>query len=231
MAKKEPKKVQVQPEATAPKKAAVKPAVAKAKAAAPLVAKKASVSDKVKVKKKKKRGARKWWVKDVVLAVINIIFLIATIILLGMLSERGAEFKKLRTVYIQASEKSEVEIAKLEIDASRKVNDSLSALFPDEAGLVEFAREIDKLKEENLVTSFSFASETAVRDQTGQFGVPIVIIIEGNWTQIADAMQKLQQLPFILRAVSINAERILENNLITFRYGGFLYVDESLAKN
>jgi Tfp pilus assembly protein PilO len=192
----------------------------------------ASKKSKEKVRKSKKgRGSKRWWVKDVILAVINIIFLVVTAVLLGMLPQRGTEFKKLRTTYLQASEKSEVEIAKLEVDASSKINDSLAALFPDEAGLVEFAKEIDKLKEEELVTSFSFASEKAVRDQTGQFGVPIVIIIEGSWSQVGDAMQKLQGLPFMLRAVSIDAERVSESNLISFRYGGFLYVDESLAKN
>ena len=217
-----------------PVKEPAKPAEIKEEKAASESGKKKPVSEKSKEKvrkSKKRRGSKRWWVKDILLAVVNIIFLVVTVVLLGMLPQRGAEFKKLRTVFIQASEKSEVEIAKLEIDASSKINDSLAALFPDEAGLVEFAKEIDKLKEEGLVTSFSFASEKAVRDQTGQFGVPIVIIIEGSWSQVGDAMQKLQGLPFMLRAVSIDAERVSEGNLISFRYGGFLYVDESLAKN
>ncbi len=221
-------------QAPIPVKEPAKPAEIKEKKAVSEKGKKGPVSEKSKEKvrkSKKKRGSKRWWVKDVLLAVVNIIFLVVTVVLLGMLPQRGAEFKKLRTVFIQASEKSEVEIAKLEIDASSEINDSLAALFPDEAGLVEFAKEIDKLKEEGLVTSFSFASEKAVRDQTGQFGVPIVIIIEGSWSQVGDAMQKLQGLPFMLRAVSIDAERVSESNLISFRYGGFLYVDESLAKN
>lgn len=221
-------------QAPIPVKEPAKPAEIKKEKVASESGKKKPVSEKSKEKvrkSKKRRGSKRWWVKDILLAVVNIIFLVVTVVLLGMLPQRGAEFKKLRTVFIQASEKSEVEIAKLEIDASSKINDSLAALFPDEAGLVEFAKEIDKLKEEGLVTSFSFASEKAVRDQTGQFGVPIVIIIEGSWSQVGDAMQKLQGLPFMLRAVSIDAERVPEGNLISFRYGGFLYVDESLAKN
>ena len=45
------------------------------------------------------------------------------------------------------------------------------------------------------------------------------------------AIQKIDDLPYLLRAVTIDAEPELDSGLIIFKYGGFLYVDESLAKN
>jgi len=178
---------------------------------------------------KKPYGERKWWIKDLILAVVNITFIAALFILLGKMPTRANELSQLRNTYIVATAKSEVQIAEFEIEESRQKADELKRFFPNQAGLANFAGEMDKLREEGLISSFSFASEDAVRDQTGYYGVPIIIRFLNTWEQIEQGFTRLGELPYIIRAVNIEAG-VADGNLIDFRYGGFLYVDESLAK-
>ncbi len=182
-------------------------------------------------KDKRKNLSVKWWLKDIVLAVVNLIFLLSLVVILGRLPQRANEFKQLRSTYVLEIEKSKIEVAEMEIESGKRVADELSDLFPDEAGLADFAKEMDTLKEEGLISGFIFASEQAVRDKTGSLGVPVVIRLRGSWILIGEGLAKIEELPFILRAVSIETEKIDEESVIDFKYGGFLYVDESFAKN
>ena len=129
-----------------------------------------------------------------------------------------------------AAAKSEVEIAEFEIEESRLKAEGLKKYFPDQTGLANFAGDMDALRQEGLISSFSFASEDAVRDQTGYYGVPIVIRFLGTWDIISQGLLRIGKLPYLIRAVSIDSAATGEDNLIDFRFGAFLYVDESLAK-
>jgi len=186
---------------------------------------------KKKGKKKRSKRLKKLWVKEIGLAVISAGLILATLFLLRQLPNRAKEFKQVRNVSISTGTKSKIEIAGLEIEASKEKADKLSAIFPDEGGLIGFVREIDILKEEGLVASFAFASERAVRDNTGNFGIPVVIEFRGSWAQVGRGLSRLNDTPFLLRAVTIEAERGGEENLVVFKYGGFLYVDPALAQN
>ena len=165
-----------------------------------------------------------------ILAVVNIAFLAALAILLGKLPNKAAELSQLRSTYTIAAAKREVEIAEFEIEESRLKAEALKKYFPDQSGLANFAAELDALRGEGLISSFSFASEDAIRDQTGYYGVPIVIRFLGNWELISQGLSRIGKLPYLIRAVNIESAKTEEDNLIDFRYGGFLYVDESLAK-
>ena len=179
-----------------------------------------------------KKILKSLWLKEVVLGVVNLGLVLSTIFLLGKLPTRASEFNKVRNASISESTKSEVEVAGLEIAASKEKADKLNSLFPDEAGLIGFVREIDRLKEEGLVTRFAFAREKAVKDKTGHFGIPVIIEFRGGWLEIGQGLTRLNETPYLLRAVTIEANRSGEDgNLIIFKYGGFLYVDETLAKN
>lgn len=184
-----------------------------------------------KTKKKKKKLTSNLWVKEIGIGVINLILILATIILLGQLADKAQEVKTARNASIATTTKSSSEIAGLELEASREKADKLKSIFPNESGLIDFVSEIDSLKEEGLITTFAFASEKAVKDKTGEFGIPIVIQFQGTWAQIGDSLNRLNQTPFLVRGVTIEANRGVEDGLITLKYGGFLYVDESLAKN
>ncbi|MFV1917302.1 MAG: hypothetical protein ACC618_02380 [Patescibacteria group bacterium] len=186
--------------------------------------------DKPKKEKKRKERPAPWW-KDILLGVVNAAFIISTIFFLEKLPDRAGEFRKVRTKEIDSSAKSSIEIAGLELESSKDQVQELKNLYPDEEGLLAFVKEIDILKEEGVVITFSFASENVVQDRTGYFGIPFVIEFQGTWGQVGEALSKLQKLPFMFRAVSVETERVEGESLISFRYGGFLYVDESLKEN
>lgn len=191
---------------------------------------KGAVARKVPVRKIKKEKNVIWW-KDLVLAVFNLVLVVGAILILSRFPSRALELKTLRNAELQLTAKGSFDIAELELESSSQKAEKLLVLFPDEPGLIEFVKEIDILKEEGVVTRFSFASEKAVRDKTGYYGIPLVIEFSGTWDQIGQAIERITDLAYLLRAVTVEAEPDLESGLIIFKYGGFLYVDETLAKN
>ncbi len=185
-----------------------------------------------KVKKTKKRKSKiSFWVKDIILAVVNIGFIVALVIIVGRLPARASRLKFLKNEDLKVTVKGSLDITEVEIESSRKKADKLLILFPDESGLIGFVKEIDDLKEEGIVTRFAFASENAVRDKTGYYGIPLVIEFAGTWGQIGQALQKIDDLTYLLRAVNIEVIPQPEGDLVQFRYGGFLYVSKDLAKD
>lgn len=185
---------------------------------------------KVIVKKAKKKS-NNFWVKDLLLAVINLSFIVAIVFLLGKLPIRAGELKALKNADFQVTARGNIDITELRIESSKEKAEKLFVLFPNESGLIDFVKEVDKLKEIGLITRFSFASEHAVRDKTGYFGIPLVIEFLGTWEQIDSATATIESLPYLIRIVNIDVKPQEESNLILFKYGAFLYVDESLAKN
>jgi len=180
--------------------------------------------------KKKKRPSFKTSV--VIVIVINLLALGFLFYVLSNLKGEAINLKKLRSASIDAQEKSKVEVADLQIRSYIDKSDYLMSLFPDESGLIDFVKEIEKLKNEGVVKNFAFANEDAVRDKTKVLGIPFILRMEGTWEQIDSDLEKMQNMPFIVRAVTLDIKvKEEETNLIDFRYGGFIYVDESLAKN
>lgn len=182
------------------------------------------------VSKKRKLKQTPWW-KDIALGIVNLAFVVLLVVLLGKLSGKAVELKRAKGTDYGSVAKSTIEIAGLEIEGNRQKAEELKNLFPNEEGLLDFVREIDVFKEEGVISSFSFASEEYVRDRTGYFGIPFVTEFEGTREQIGEGLNRFQDLPFLFRAVSIETELQPEENLVKFRYGGFLYVDESLAED
>ncbi len=180
--------------------------------------------------KKLRRKPTPWW-KDIALGLVNLVFVVLLIIFLGKLPARAKELRRVKSEDLSNVAKSTIEIAGMEVEGSREKVQELEKLFPDEEGLLGFVREIDIFKEAGVIFSFSFASEKYVRDKTGYHGIPFVVEFQGTWDQISEGLDKFQALPFLFRAVSIETEVLGEEGLIRFRYGGFLYVDESLAKD
>jgi hypothetical protein len=192
-------------------------------------AKKPSVL-KPTAKTKKRKLKVDYWVKYLVLGVINLMLIVILVVILSKLPSSASKLNRLREISLGMAIKTETEIAESEIQSSKEKTDELTAAFPNEEGLVEFVREIEKLKEEGVVKDFSFTSKEVVRDKTGFLGTPVVIEFSGSWSQIDAGLQKLQSLPILFRAVRIEAEKTSET-LIDLKYGGFIYVDESLGKD
>ena len=106
----------------------------------------------------------------------------------------------------------------------------LQTIFPNDTGIVNFVKEIEKLKAGGIVRGISFVSQEAVRDKTKALGIPFVIELEGSWADIDATLTTIQKLPYLFRAVTVETN-INEEGIVNYKYGGFLYVDESLAKS
>lgn len=175
--------------------------------------------------------------KDIILAVINIISVILIIILLVKLPQKAKEVKALRTENIK--NESSVSFEFSDIEEAKKRSQELERLFLDESGLVEFVKEIEKIKAGGgTVVQLNFGSQQPIRDKTGYAGIPVIIEMEGSWQAIGQDLQKIQSLPYLFRAVKIEAgsksaigEEVQATDIIEFKYGGFLYVDDKLAED
>jgi len=193
----------------------------------PTPAKSQAKEKPVKKKPKNKEGL---FIKVAILSLANLSCLGALLFLLLNFPEKAREVKILRNTSL-ASLQLDTDALRIEL-ANHKVKlDKLFALFPaGEADLLEFINEIDKLKNEGLVTSFSFASNRPVKDRTGFDGLPIIIEFRGSWNQIDWGLKRLESLPFVVRAINLEISRLSEG-AVSLKYGGILYVDEKFASN
>jgi hypothetical protein len=165
----------------------------------------------------------------VILGLINLAFIVVTGFTLKDLRARAVELRELRGIGAEGITAPQVAAIRKEMAATRQKVDKLSDLFADDDALVRFVKEIDKLKTDGVVTDFSFASNDVVRDKTGSSGLPVAIVFQGSWADIDRDLRKLQGLSFLQRAIKVEISRLPED-LIEFRYGGFLYVKEEENK-
>lgn len=169
--------------------------------------------------------------KDVILGLINLVTIILLVIFIVKLPEKATELKNLKINQLKNESASLLPPSEIE-DAVSKA-DKLEELFLDQSGIVDFVNEVEKLKVEGgAIQKVSFASQKPVKDKTGYLGVPVVIELRGSWESIGIDIQKIESLPYLFRAASIDAETIPDNpGVIDFKYGGFLYVNDELGEN
>ena len=181
-----------------------------------------------KVKTKRKQSSL--FVRIVILAIIDLLCIIILVWLLSKLPEQAEELRGLRSLQYKAS-LGDIKAIEKEIATKQEKTDKLNTFFPDEIGLIDFVKEIDKFKNEGIVTNFSFVSDKVVKDKTRVLGLPLVIEFRGNWPEVDKALQKIQKLPFLIRAVNIEVKKIPDSESINLKYGGVLYVNESFYKD
>lgn len=168
--------------------------------------------------------------KDIILGVINIISLILLVVLLVQFPKKAKELNNLRTERFKNESSLSFEFAEVEDYKTKK--DKLEALFVDESGIVDFVKEVEKIKlEQGVIKKIAFVGQKVIKDRTGNFGTPIVIEMEGAWKQIDESILDINNLDFVFRPVNITVGTTEEEGVIAFKYGGFLYVDDRLGKN
>jgi hypothetical protein len=165
------------------------------------------------------------------LIVLNFIFVIVLAFILSKLPGKAKELKELINQELQAEKVGGTQLVNLEIENMKPKTEKLEALFPDERGLVDFVRDLDELKNQGFITNFNFASKEPVKDKTGLYGVPVIIEFRGSWSQIGEGLLRLQNLPFMFRAVKVETEFKPLESVIQLKYGGFLYVNENFGKD
>src|SRR3989344_3918230 len=171
--------------------------------------------------------------KDVILGIINLVSIILLIIILVRLPEKAKELKDLKSEKILSEANISYEF--LEIEEAKERIVTLEALFLDEPGVVNFVSEVEKLKTEgSVIQKVTFVSQKIVKDKTGNYGIPIVIELVGNWEAIAADLEKIDGLPFLFRPIRVEAEKSLKEDEaggIVYKNGGFLYVKDELGKD
>jgi len=141
------------------------------------------------------------------------------------------ELKDLTNARARAEASSKINIGDLEIETNQQQAQVLEEIFPDEAELIDFVQEVEKLETDGLVSDFTFANTEPIRDQTKILGIPVVIEMVGPWDRINTGLERLYNTKYLLRAITITAEPSGEEGNVRFKYGGFLYVDDSFEKN
>jgi Tfp pilus assembly protein PilO len=162
--------------------------------------------------------------------ILNVVLVIVTFLILTMVPKKSDELKTIKNEQLDAKVSSNVQVSDLEIGSIAEEINKLNSIFPDDVGIVNFVKEIEKLKTGGIVKGISFVSQEPVRDKTKSLGTPFVIEMEGGWADIDTALTTIQKLPYLFRAISIEV-KINEAGVVNFKYGGFLYVDENFAKS
>ena len=173
-------------------------------------------------------------IKDIILGIINVICLILLFIILINFPTKARELKNLRLESLKNESKVSFELDK--IHESKAKADELDKLFLNDAGVVNFVNELEKIKNEGgAIKTISFANQGPIKDRSGNFGIPVVIEFQGRWEQIDMDLQKLDLLPFLFRAAKVEIgkpkplpgqkeeEVITDENVVVFKYGIFLY--------
>ena len=173
----------------------------------------------------KKTKIKSW----IVLLLVNFIMLAASIFILISLPKKAAELNKVRSDEEKVVESKKVDISGLEYKPTKDSVDKLLNYYPEELGLIKFIETVETMKEKGSIKNFSLVGEGAVKDKTGAYGIPFIVEFEGNWETIGLSLQELQKLPYLVRAIDVKVETVDEKT-ISFKYGGFLYVSDKLAK-
>ncbi|KKU12350.1 MAG: hypothetical protein UX19_C0002G0057 [Candidatus Woesebacteria bacterium GW2011_GWA1_45_8] len=170
--------------------------------------------------------------KAAALAVINLIVVAGVVFLMGKIQTKAQAVKRLRSIQVGVVRGDAFSALKTDVEEAEAKTKQIIEYYPGSQGLIDFVGEIDKLKAEGLVTGFSFANEEPIKDRTGSLGLPVLIEIKGNWSQIDSALSRVMGLPYLLRPIRVDAQpQEEEPGLIQFKFGGFLYVDKNFSQN
>ena len=179
---------------------------------------------------KKKSDRKNTKIKSwVVLVFINLLMFGVSIFFIVSLPKKAGELNKARSDEQKVKESKEIDVTGLENNLTKESVDGLAKYYPEESGLIDFIELVEEMRENGLVKNFSLVGQDAVKDKTGAYGIPIIIEFEGSWESINVSLQALQKLPYLIRAINVEA-KVVDEQIVNFKYGGFLYVSDKLAK-
>jgi hypothetical protein len=168
--------------------------------------------------------------KEAILIVINLISLIFLFVILSKLPKVANDLRQARI--INAKDDASISFEYNKTVSFKPDLDKLSALFLDDAGVVSFVNAIEKLKSSNsAIQKVSFTAQKAVKDRTGNYGIPVVIELSGTWDQIGSDLEHIQTLPYLYRAVTFESHPTVgDRDIVDVKYGILLYVAYDASK-
>lgn len=170
-------------------------------------------------------------VRSIILNVFSIILIVVTLSLAKTLDGGAAKVSRLRSDKALAQESSEFAILQLEANRSKEAVEEIRSRFVGESGLLDFIGSFDVLRDQGVLTSFSFSSNKSVTDKTKNLGLPFVVEAVGDQAQIDNALSSVHGLPFLLRPVNIDIARSSADGLLSVRYGLVVYVNENINQD
>ena len=186
---------------------------------------KEKITEKVVMPKKPGRKIKPW----IILLAINLLMFASCIYLVTALPKKAQALNKARSDEQRVKESKNVDVTGLEYKPTKDNVDKLNSFYPEESGVIKFIEDVERLKNDGVIKDFSLVGQNAVKDKTGGYGLPFIVSVQGSWENINTGLQALQNLPYLIRAINIEA-RIVDEGVTDFKYGGFLYVSDNLAK-
>ncbi len=160
---------------------------------------------------------------------INLLLLLITVFFIVNLPKKAAELNKVKSDEQKVKESRKIDVTGLEYAPTKESVDKLESFYPQEDGVIDFIEMVEGMKEKGQIKNFSLVGQDAVKDKTGAFGIPFIVEFENSWENINVSLQEFQKLPYLIRAINIEA-RVIDEKIVNFKYGGFLYVSDKLAK-
>lgn len=163
--------------------------------------------------------------RDIILAIVNAVALVILFILLAKTDSKVEEYNKLRAQFQRLSESPET--ISSQIEASKEKFEKVESAFLDRTRIVNFVNDIEAIKKEGTsISKVTFTNDVPVRDRTGNVGYPVLIEFSGDWQKISDDLFEIERLPYLFRVVRVESEKDPLSGMITFKYGGILYVKD-----
>lgn len=187
-------------------------------------------ADTKTLEKKVNVNEKPYSTKDIILGVVNVVTLVLLFIFLSKLSTQANKLKDLKNE--SAISQSPIQLELSDVQKGEDKADELNNFFVDEPGVVQFVNDVENLRNDNSSQiQVSFASQKAVKDKTGNFGIPVVISLRGSWEQIGSDLERVQALPYLFRSAKATSKVTDDPSVIEFKYGIVLYVKDELGKN
>ncbi|KKQ95806.1 MAG: hypothetical protein UV74_C0013G0411 [Candidatus Woesebacteria bacterium GW2011_GWB1_43_14] len=162
--------------------------------------------------------------KVIVINIINAVLVVVSLYLIVKLPVISSEINSLRSEQVVRESQSDYLVQKADIENNQSKISRLQQLFADDTALIQFVTSIDELREQGLVVEFSFLTNSAVDDKSGNQGIPILIKFQGDMGQINSSILEIEKLPYLLRPIDIELTKQPEGDYI-FSYGAFLYLN------
>src|SRR4030042_4320954 len=150
------------------------------------------MENKDSIKKKKKLIPASLFV-----VILNVVLIILTFLILTVVPKKSDELKTIKNEQLNAKVSSNVQVSDLEIGSIDEKVNKLNSVFPDDVGIVNFVKEIEKLKVGGIVKGISFVSQEAVKDKTKSLGTPFIIEMEATWADMDRALTAIQKISYL----------------------------------
>jgi len=164
--------------------------------------------------------------KTIILGIVDLLALTAWVFLLSQLPKKAEEISKIKTQAFLQTESIDAKLIQTQLTENKEKINKLLNLLPQEDSLVNFIKEEENLKGQGLITNFSFASDKTIKDDNNYPVLPFIIESDGDSSLINSALQKIDQLPFLIKPTAVEITKQLDGS-IHLKYAGFLYVEQN----